>query len=672
MAIVTDFEYHLEKRLVTKLDIMIDRVVRPKPKKDALLIVEGSEGEGKCLKAGSKILMASGEWKNVEDVKEDDLIISPQPDGSHVYSKVTGLSKWYSKENYDVVQLNKEKKILYSCSYNHIIPINIRRNPKIDNKIRYDLGKWKIEHYEAKDLFKLSKSFKKDVTTFTSFKIDRFLNQNNCKIEPYTLGVYLGDGCYSVVPRKDSEIKKISITNSKKEIIDYISKYYSIMSSFPKDNTCSYYFSNQGDFVKLLDEYGLKNKKSGTKFIPKSALLSDSNYRVKLLAGLIDTDGYYYHGGYQFTQKSKQLVEDIKDLVYSLGGRTGKIIEVRKKCQNNFEGTYYKITCYLGDLKLPLIKDYKTKKDKSFYLSSNRISIDVKKSEPGMVYGFSLDSKSKWFITDNWTITHNTNTSIALAYYIKCKTKHDIHMFFSLEKLIQFAQSTTDKIIIWDEPAIDSLSTDWYKKVNKDLIRLLMTVRKNRHFFIFNFTKFYKFSEYIVVDRALGLIHMYSKNETIPGRFFYIKRGDLEKLFNTYKANKKRLYRKCSAFGGGMVEVMEKYFDKMGINVEGIANATLKDYEREKDKGILGIGKEVSKGEVKLNKRDTPEYKEVRTLKTKIGKLKFPINSQIEFSQKAGIPLRTIREWGSNIEISTSNLGKTDLMMTEAVPLINI
>ena len=92
-----------------------------------------------------------------------------------------------------------------------------------------------------------------------------------------------------------------------------------------------------------------------------------------------------------------------------------------------------------------------------------------------------------------------TNSSLACAYYIKNKTGRDIHLFFRLKPLIDFAKTTERKIIIWDEPALDSLNAEHFKEINRDLTKLLMTVRKKRHIFFWCFTKFYKFNEYIVV-----------------------------------------------------------------------------------------------------------------------------------------------------------------------------
>jgi len=75
-----------------------------------------------CQPKGDKVLMADGSWKNIEDVKVGDEVISPQLDGTNKFSKVTWTTKWMCDEIYDVISTGSKKK-LYSCSYNHKIPI---------------------------------------------------------------------------------------------------------------------------------------------------------------------------------------------------------------------------------------------------------------------------------------------------------------------------------------------------------------------------------------------------------------------------------------------------------------------------------------------------------------------------------------------------------------------
>ena len=69
----------------------------------------------------------------------------------------------------------------------------------------------------------------------------------------------------------------------------------------------------------------------GNKHIPESYKINTRENRLKLLAGLIDTDGYYQRGVYEITQKNTQLSEDIKFLCGSLGFRC-TMKKVNKSC----------------------------------------------------------------------------------------------------------------------------------------------------------------------------------------------------------------------------------------------------------------------------------------------------------------------------------------------------
>lgn len=229
-----------------------------------------------------------------------------------------------------------------------------------------------------------------------------------------------------------------------------------------------------------------------------------------------------------------------------------------------------------------------------------------------------------------------TNSSLAMAYYVKYKTGRDIHLFFRLKSLIEFAKNNTHKIIIWDEPALDFLSTDHYKEMSKDLIRLLMTSRINRHFFIFNFTKFYKFSEYIVVDRAIGLLHMYSRNEVEAGRFVYIKKRNLEHLFNAYRSSKKRSYKIFASFRGNFTRI-DNLFDQMGLIIEGKPDCTLEEYRLLKKDSIESIGSKDKAFDKSLNN--------LNKLKSRIGYLTFPIMSQELLAKALGTTSRSIQRW---------------------------
>lgn len=479
--------------------LCLDRVTKDK---DLAIAITAPEGDGKTQIAGSKVMMVDGSWKNIEDVKVGDLVLSPQQDGSYRFSSVIQIHSRYSNANYDIVRLNKRKKLLYVCSSNHELPINYRESYKKQGKEK----EWKIKNITVEGYSKCAKSFKFNSTTLTSFLIPKFMNRENCLIEPYSLGVWLGDGHYS----KSS----LGITSNYPKILEEISKTYPFMSITNKQKTSAktYNFSIMGELGILLRKYDLKDKGSGNKFIPKEALYSDAEYRTKLLAGLIDSDGFKSKTqSYSICTKSRQLAEDIFFLVYSLGGR-GNSYKIKKGIKSTgFVGEYYNISFYLGNFNLPLKCTYKIRNKKFFYLSANRVAIDAVPSNPAMVYGFTLDSPSGWYITDNFCITHNSSLSIGIGLGIDPNFKMFRNVLFSpgvkviREKIYNLPPYTP---IIADEAIKIMYKLNWGTKIQKYLNKIYAVCRDQNKISIFNMPRFTDFSEYFRNHRLRLWVHI--------------------------------------------------------------------------------------------------------------------------------------------------------------------
>lgn len=188
-----------------------------------------------------------------------------------------------------------------------------------------------------------------------------------------------------------------------------------------------------------------------------------------------------------------------------------------------------------------------------------------------------------------------TNASIAIAYYVSQRTGRKFteeNIYFDVEKMVNVAKNSEKQILIWDEPALSGLTVEWWKKAQINLVKLLMIARKKRHFFIFNFTKFFKFNEYIVLDRAIGMVHVYSRytktGSIEQGRFAYFKKSSLEQLYYYWRSTKRRAYKKYKDFNGHFPWVLPNL-----INED--------KYEDMKDEAILTMGNtEKSKSQLKL------------------------------------------------------------------------
>lgn len=258
-----------------------------------------------------------------------------------------------------------------------------------------------------------------------------------------------------------------------------------------------------------------------------------------------------------------------------------------------------------------------------------------------------------------------TNTSVVEAHYFRKQTGWPIHLFFNLEPMIDFAKSTENMIIIHDEPALDSLSTDQMTSLNKNFLRLVNTARKKRHFTIINITKFWRFPQDLVVDTCLGMVHMYTKKKA-PGRFLYIRQKKLEWLWNDYQKYHQRNFAKYKSFGGWMPNIMEKYFHLMDVTIHGptevCEHATYDDYERIKDDAIKSIGtSRVSKKELKI-------LEDIKRLR--IGYATIPDMTDAEKARHMGVTTKTVMLWRQMGPKMANSLGNK-VLEEENLPIIN-
>lgn len=146
-------------------------------------------------------------------------------------------------------------------------------------------------------------------------KINKTYKFDQRKIDPYVLGLLLGDGY--IAQAGVAKSARITLSSIDEEIVE------SLPGEWGVTGICYY---AKGEYRKLLDvelaKLGLSGCKSDTKFIPEPYKLGSVEQRWALLQGLMDTDGTASEDGKAYyTSVSKQLAEDVRWLVFSLGGR---------------------------------------------------------------------------------------------------------------------------------------------------------------------------------------------------------------------------------------------------------------------------------------------------------------------------------------------------------------
>ena len=235
---------------------------------------------------------------------------------------------------------------------------------------------------------------------------------NKTKVDAYTFGLLLGDGsfrycsCYYTQDPKDLEVERKYIPYN---IIKWKAKYA--------------YRINIPNWHKILEEYGLYNKKSEDKFIPDEYKYNSKEVRLNLLKGLMDSDGTLDNKGrYIIALSSKRMIEDIAFICRSLGyncsytiKKTGyKVNGVIKECLPS-----YALTIFTRDIIANLPRKQKKEKVITNQYSINKelrtriINIEyVGKQKAKCV---TVDSKDNCYLIGDFVTTHNCAKSYFLA-----------------------------------------------------------------------------------------------------------------------------------------------------------------------------------------------------------------------------------------------------------------
>ena len=295
-----------------------------------------SLGSGKCLKRGTKIIMANGTIKNVEDIRKGELLMGDDSKPRIVLSLAQGVDKMYeiTPKNGEKYTVNSEHilclKGLPTLIENNLIWIENNAfqskvfNTKNEaNEFLEKLDTDNIIEISIKDYLKLTKIQKK---ILKGYKVSIDFPEKSVPIDPYIVGHWLS-------------YKK----NIEKRYIPALYKYNSIQN------------------------------------------------RLKLLAGLTDNGAQLNNNIFIFNDTNEILIDDIVYLCRSLGFLTNKIVK-RDLISVSIEGNIDKIP------NLNTFNTFKKIKENSADLLLT--DIKVKYVNVDDYYGFMLDGNCRFLFGD--------------------------------------------------------------------------------------------------------------------------------------------------------------------------------------------------------------------------------------------------------------------------------
>lgn len=280
------------------------------------LCIEAARDHGKSIVTGTRIVGYDGRLKVVDDVKVGDLLMGV--DGTP--RRVTAVHKGHDEHMYRFDQSKGDSFITNSRHIQTVIQIG-KRGKCLEEHEKH------IVDVDVPTLLSYSKNYIRE--RIRTFKVAWEMPKKKVLIEPYFLGIWLGDGSSN----------QVAITKPYKEIQDYCDWYANKLGincdhkGWNENLQCltdhifyDGYLNNNPNQRNIknckLTSYFRAYKLFGHKHIPDAYLYNCREVRMQLLAGLLDTDGDLWQNGYHWGSIHKELAEQVKYLADSLGFRT--------------------------------------------------------------------------------------------------------------------------------------------------------------------------------------------------------------------------------------------------------------------------------------------------------------------------------------------------------------
>ena len=386
------------------------------------LIVCGMGGIGKCIDEETLIATPNGHIK-AKDIKVGDRVFTPK-------NTIATVTEVYPQEElhecYEV-ELSDGRKIVADDEQLFNVKLN---------SLKQDSNYGKFRNIPLKKIREVFEEQKPHLTNLRGSHI--FFpqseaieySQKEVTLDPYFLGLLLGDGCF----RSES---CVTFSNKSKETLDWIRNYlednfneYQLKESSEKDfritkkdyNPKGKTREQNKNLIKEeIQKLGLFGTNSHSKFIPNDYKFNTIENRLELLRGLVDTDGYISKNGVSsYCTVSYELAKDFCELIWSLGG-LARLKEKNIKYKDSIKIAYditFTLPFKLGNVAktntLKVQRYQKRIEGREFF---KKVSIkEIRPVGLRKTICFLLDDEDHLFLTSDYIPVHNT-------YGIKQKLK---------------------------------------------------------------------------------------------------------------------------------------------------------------------------------------------------------------------------------------------------------
>lgn len=400
-------------------------------------VLQGGGGSGKAVPADAKVITPHG-YKLMKDIQV----------GDYVCDTHGGVTKVLNKYHPPTTQMYKLKfedgREAIACK-DHQWSCWVAKNAKKKSKQNI------LTTEEMYIMFSQVRRIAIPVSDAT------YHTKKNLIIDPYLLGLLLGDGyCgdrYCQLTTDDEEVADWLITNG-----------YS-HTGYSKNNTTAKTYRICNITKSQMDLTEISGKHAWEKRIPTEYLYSSIHDRYELLRGLLDTDGTVSKSGQiSFCTTSKQLAEDVSQLVRSLGGKaTTSIKQPHYKDTNGniINGRLaYNLYIRFKDASTPVFK-IKRKQDRVKPYDGGRydMRLRLESIEPisyeGDIYCITVDAGDSLYQVEDYVVTHNSHAICQYLCYLFL-TYDDV-----IIAVIRESMPILKKTVYMGDPSIVRTLRDW-------------------------------------------------------------------------------------------------------------------------------------------------------------------------------------------------------------------
>ena len=268
--------------------------------------------------------------------------------------------------------------------------------------------------------------------------------QQPVPMDPYALGLLLGDGCMTLTP---------SFTTADRDLVDALE---SALPGMRLHQTGRYDFvlkRTEGGRGRIpnpatvtIRELGLGGTRSNTKFVPSAYLVNSIEVRLALLQGLLDSDGGPVRQRdrscrIQYTTCSSQLRDDVVFLVRSLGGvayvRT-RTAAGRAPGGGRNRPVRHRSDSHILDIRLPDgMSPFRLARKARLYEAVGggrpmRMIDSIEPAGEAECVCISVAADDHLYVTNDFLVTHNTiNSSFIILDEAQNTTPEQMKMFLT-------------------------------------------------------------------------------------------------------------------------------------------------------------------------------------------------------------------------------------------------